>query len=121
MTLYERFEKVFNTLRNAGRIHNQKDFAELLGANPASVSRAFAEDPRYLTVKLVKRAESLLEEKSPEQTTGGADDVIFIPKETAKLYTNMSESIRLLSETIAKMQGVTFARPDLVRNEDKKG
>ena len=120
MTLYERFEKVYNTLRNAGRIHNQKDFAELLGANPASVSRAFAEDPRYLTVKLVKRAESLMEEKPAEQTTG-ADDAIFIPKETAKLYTNMSESIRLLSETIAKMQGVTFARPDLVRNEDKKG
>ena len=127
MDLLERLENVYQELRNRGKVHTRHDFAVMMDASDTTVSRAFKSDPRYLTPSIVKRAEALLSgepapspSKDPEQTAGTAD-AIFIPKETAKLYTNMSESIRILSETIAKMQGVTFARPDMVRNEDKKG
>ena len=126
MDLLERLENVYQELRNRGKVHTRHDFAVMMDASDTTVSRAFKSDPRYLTPSIVKRAEALLSgEPAPsprkELEKTEADDVIFIPKETAKLYTNMSESIRLLSETIAKMQGVTMARPDIIRNEDKKG
>lgn len=118
MELLERLTKVYEALRKQGRIHNQKDFAAMIGANPATISRAFNEDTRYLTIQLVKRAEALLDDvqetKEPEKKG------VYIPEETVTLYNNMSESIRILSETIARMQGGINTRPVYPYTTDRK-
>lgn len=50
----------YNTLRLRGICHTQKDFANLLGFNPASISKAFNGDDKYLTDNLIKRIEDAL-------------------------------------------------------------
>lgn len=56
--LQERFTNAYNALRSAGIVHTQGDFAKLIGANQATISRAFSGDPKYLTENLVSRVES---------------------------------------------------------------
>lgn len=105
--LYERLIAAYNTLRSNGRVHSQHDFAVLLDASDTTVSRAFNKDPRYLTRNIVKRAESLVEGNVSEQPTPAKHTEpkgVFIPAETMDLYNNLSESVRILSETISRMQ-----------------
>jgi len=45
----EILKKAFSYLRTLGKAHTQKDLAEAMQYNPASVSRAFSGDNRYLT------------------------------------------------------------------------
>ena len=56
MTKIEQLKEAFDWLRYAGIIKTQKDFAALLSKNEATISRAFKEDPRYLTDDLVEAA-----------------------------------------------------------------
>lgn len=58
--LAERLESAFQTLRSAGSVHTRGDFAEAIGVNRSSLSRAFSGDPRYLTESLVRKAEGVL-------------------------------------------------------------
>ena len=53
----ERLKMAFNTLRSAGQIKTQRDFAALIGYNETNVSRALKGDGRYLTGAIVERAE----------------------------------------------------------------
>lgn len=130
-TKQEYLNRIFRTASLRGMCKSQRDFASLLGVNEKAFSSALNGNERYLTdrmigrIKLFASANELDVENlrvplpEPEQTPD--TDGFFIPKETARMYTNMSESIRLLSETIAKMQGVTMAHPDIIRSDEKKG
>ena len=105
--LHDRLIAAYNTLRENGKVHSQHDFALLLDASDTTVSRAFNKDPRYLTRNIVKRAESIVEGKVPQKTERKAEPEtkgVFIPAETMDLYTNLSESVRILSETVSRMQ-----------------
>lgn len=59
--LHERLKTAYNALRGAGVVHTQGDLARLIGANQATISRAFAGDTKYLTENLVNRVETALE------------------------------------------------------------
>ena len=59
--LNERLKTAYNALRGAGVVHTQGDLARLIGANQATISRAFAGDTKYLTENLVNRVETALE------------------------------------------------------------
>ena len=121
--------RVYNLACAKGICTTRAEFARLLGFNPTTLSAAMKTRPEYLTDKMMGKVKlfatsnglEVMDPTLPQPPAEPEQTGFFIPKETARLYTNMSESIRLLSETIAKMQGVTFARPDLVRNDDKKG
>ena len=105
--LHDRLIAAYNTLRANGKVHSQHDFALLLDASDTTVSRAFNKDPRYLTRNIVKRAESIVDGKVPqkaERTPQPEAKGVFIPAETMDLYTNLSESVRILSETVSRMQ-----------------
>lgn len=57
MERIERLKTAFNTLRGAGVVKTQKEFAALLGYNESNISRAMKEDERYLTDILIEKAE----------------------------------------------------------------
>ena len=44
----------YNTLRYNGVVHTQQDFANILGINRASLSRALNGDDKYLTNSLIE-------------------------------------------------------------------
>lgn len=55
-------EKAYRLAVGAGLVTKKKEFAELLNADPATVSRALAGDNEYATPRLVFRAEKILNE-----------------------------------------------------------
>lgn len=75
-SLSGRLESAFQTLRAAGSVHTRGDFAEAIGVNRSSLSRAFSGDQRYLTESLVRKAEETVAARAaytftPVQTQGG--------------------------------------------------
>lgn len=54
--------KAFNALRISGIIRTQKDFANLVGCNEASMSRALKGDDKYLTDGLIARVQAYMNE-----------------------------------------------------------
>lgn len=63
-------KQAFNALRVKGIIKTQKDFANLLGCNEASISRALKGDEKYLTDGLLSRVHEYMNENVsaiPEQ------------------------------------------------------
>ena len=63
-------KQAFNALRVKGIIKTQKDFANLLGCNEASISRALKGDEKYLTDGLISRVQEYMNENVsaiPEQ------------------------------------------------------
>lgn len=103
----ETLEKIFALARMKGLCKTQKEFAELVSVHPSTISLAMKGDPKYLTDKLVLAVERWakiegLEDPQPEQP---AQPDILIPAATAALYNNMSETIRIQAEIIARLQG----------------
>lgn len=102
-----RFKHAYNLLRIQGKIKTQKDFADLLGYNRSTISLAMGGRPEYLTENLVQKAEfyATHEDKKgeQEQPTQQEQDIV-IPAATAKMYADMAESIRILSELVAAQQ-----------------
>jgi len=134
MTIEEKVayvNRVYGLACAKGLCNTRTEFAKILDINPTTLSGAMRSRTEYLTDRMIGRiklfasangldVENLrIPSPEPEQTPDA--DGFYIPKETARMYTNMSESIRLLSETIAKMQGITLAHPDIVRTDEKKG
>lgn len=82
MDLDARFMKAYNALRDAGLVHTQGDFAELLGANRSTISQALKGETKYLTSRLVSRAEEVVKQKlddSGRAVPDPADSILVIP------------------------------------------
>ena len=100
--------------RTCGLCRKQKEFAELLGMNSSTLSNALRGDERYLSDSFVKRVQAwekqVLEPRRKVQEEHRPD--IVIPAATADLYNNMSETIRIQAELIARLQsGIVGAAP----------
>ena len=97
--------KVYNLARMRGLCHTQTEFAELLGMNKSTISNAM-KGGKYLTTNLTRRVElfarsqGLIGEEKPKPQ----EPDIIIPAATAQLYNNMSETIRIQAELIARLQ-----------------
>lgn len=102
-TLITQLNRHFNALRTAGVVKTQKDFATLIGYSESTMSSALAGNPRALTEKMVARAEFAVREYLHPDPAPAAPDII-IPAATAKMYADMAESIRILSELVAAQQ-----------------
>lgn len=102
--------RIFLRARLMGKCKTQKEFCELLGLNQSTVSKALQGDERYLTDNLLRRLqlweEQVLgkEETQPKEQAQPTRPDIVIPAETADLYNNMSETIRIQAEVIARLQ-----------------
>jgi len=102
-----RFKHAYNLLRIQGKIKTQKDFADLLGYNRSTISLAMGGRPEYLTENLVQKAEFYAAQEDAETKQShpaAAEQDIVIPAATAKMYADMAESIRILSELVAAQQ-----------------
>lgn len=102
--------KIVNLAKANGLCRTQKEFAALLGIDHTGLSMAMNGKERALTDSLIGkvRAFSLehgLEDDHPAQKQGGG---FWIPEETATMYNNMSETIRLQAEMIARLQGIVL-------------
>lgn len=63
-------KQAFNALRVKGIIKTQKDFANLLGCNEASISRALKGDDKYLTDGLISKVQAYMNDNisaTPEE------------------------------------------------------
>ena len=103
-TLHARLEAAYNALRSQGRVHTQKDFAALLGYTRTTISLALSGNPRYLTENMVAKAERAVAQQTGTHPAAAEQDIV-IPAATAKMYADMAESIRILSELVAAQQG----------------
>lgn len=50
----------YNSLRGKGLVHTQKDFANLIGVNPVTLSKALNGDEKYLTANLIAKIDNAL-------------------------------------------------------------
>lgn len=91
------------------------EFAEQLEMNRSGVSSALNGNEKYLTKSFIKKVRAYAKEHGLEEEDGVSQNTtpkdnaqekppIVIPAETMAFYTNLTESIRLLSETICRMQ-----------------
>lgn len=82
MDNYTLFTNAYEALRDAGIVHNQNDFAVLLGANKSTVSSALNGKEQYLTDRLIERAQKVMREKLDESGKAiqpPADSLLVIP------------------------------------------
>lgn len=82
MDNYTLFTNAYEALRDAGIVHNQNDFAVLLGANKSTVSSALNGKEQYLTDRLIERAQKVMREKLDESGRAiqpPADSLLVIP------------------------------------------
>ena len=101
--------------RLLGLCKSQKEFADLLGMNPSTVSNALKGDEKYLTDSLYRRARSweiqVLQPKregagqqpKPKAQADSRPDIV-IPAATMELYTSMAKSIDRLTALVERMQ-----------------
>lgn len=79
MELIDRLQAAYGALLAAGVIRNRGTFAQFVGLNPATVSRAFSEDPKYLTEALVQRAEAAASGRDAQLLAAGGDTLPVLP------------------------------------------
>ena len=79
MELIDRLQTAYGALLAAGVIRNRGTFAQFVGGNPATVSRAFSEDPKYLTEALVQRAEAAAAGRDAQIMAAGGDTLPVLP------------------------------------------
>jgi hypothetical protein len=85
-------------------VHTQKDFAALLGYTRTTISLALSGNRSYLTENLVLKAEGMAAQGQTKESPAPTEQDIVIPAATAKMYADMAESIRILSELVAAQQ-----------------
>lgn len=105
--------RIFREAMVRGLCSKQKEFAALLGMDPSTVSNALKGNEKYLTDSIVRRVraweEQVLGKKTEDKPEAPAQPDIVIPAATATLYNNMSETIRIQAEIIARLQGSATA------------
>lgn len=101
--------RIFNLASARGLCRTRGEFAALVGINPSVLSSAINGSERNLTDSLLRKVQALSrryqldgEEADPQfpPTSGG----VWLPAETAQLYNNMSETIRIQAEMLAIYQ-----------------
>lgn len=102
--------RVFNEARALNLCRTQKEFAELISMDKSTLSGALRGYERYLTDNFLRRLQTwekqVLEPKrGPKPAEPAPQPDILIPAATAALYNNMSETIRIQAEIIARLQG----------------
>ena len=102
----ERLEAALNRIRIEKRVRTQGELAAILGVSQSTLSAALNNGTRYLTESLVHRAEMLAGPPAPPVQIPAEQPPqdIVIPAATAKMYADMAESIRILSELVAAQQ-----------------
>lgn len=103
--------RVLNEARLRGLCKSQKEFAELLGMNPSTISNALKGDERYLTKTLLRRIELWESQvlngpmgQQPVQAAEPQKQDIIIPAATMELYTSMAKSIDRLTALVERLQ-----------------
>ena len=109
---------VYHLSRMQGIVKNQKDFAEKISVSPATLSLALNGDTRYLTSSLEIKVRYFVneaglgdlvdrEEKTQQDAELRASQApgIFIPEETRAMFENMTETIRIQAQMLARLQG----------------
>lgn len=108
-TKKEYLERIFYNARRHGFCKTQKEFAELLGMNPSTISNAMKGEERYLTDSIVRRVKAWeLQVLQPqmegtEQSREQQRPDIVIPAATMDLYTSMAKSIDRLSALVERL------------------
>jgi hypothetical protein len=111
-TKKEYLNRIFNLARMRGLCRTQGDFARLLGMNQGTISKALKGEEGFCTDSICRRVKIWAAGQGLEQMAESVASPkpqrpdIVIPAETADLYNNMSETIRIQAELIARLQGV---------------
>ena len=102
----ETLERIFALARINGLCKTQKEFAGLIGVHPSTISLARKGDEKYLTERLLRQVVqwAKLAGIDGEKSEPQPQPDIIIPAATAELYCNMSETIRIQAEMLARMQ-----------------
>lgn len=122
-------QNVFKTGLGLGLFRTVKQWAELLGVDKSGLSSAMNGSDRNLTDNLVRKIEIWANENigkyvvkpdGSEAFVMNLDDLkpdkekehnargIYLPEETRAMYENMTETIRIQAEIIARMQAGTL-------------
>ena len=127
MTIEEKKEyinRIFNLACAKGVCRTRQDFAALLEIHYTTISSAMSGNGRFLTDSLIYKVQKLSrryqldgEEADPQfpPTSGG----VWLPAETAQLYNNMSETIRIQAEMLAIYQRTIPAQKNFRLDEMK--
>ena len=105
----ETLERIFAQARLSGKCKTQKEFAELIGVHPSTMSLAMKGEPKYLTPKLLRmvtqwaRLEGIDGEPAPAPKQEARPDIV-IPAATIDLYTSMAKSIDRLTLLVERLQ-----------------
>jgi hypothetical protein len=107
-------KKVFGLGVASGVIRTLKDLAEQLEVDASGLSSAMNGRERNLTDRLIRKVQKWAMANGLEDENGEmkpvqvkpAEPDIVIPAATAAMYTNMTETIRIQAEIIARLQAV---------------
>lgn len=108
-------KKIYGLGIAAGLIRKLADFADALEIDRSGLSSAMNGKERNLTDRLVRKAQKWAMANGLEDENGEIQPVqvkpaepdIVIPAATAAMYTNMTETIRIQAEIIARLQSVS--------------
>ena len=73
----DKLNSLFTQLYSSGKVHTKKQFAELLGMSYSNIVMAMNGDERYLTDKLIKRVEQILEKPNIEVHASGNSNTVI--------------------------------------------
>lgn len=104
-------QKIYNLARVRGYCTRQKEFAQVLEVNETTLSQAMNGKGKYLTRNLMNRVKAWalqvgLVDANDEpigQGGGGQQGGVYIPAETAEMYTSMAKSIERLSAIVDRL------------------
>ena len=89
----DKLNSLFTKLYSSGKVHTKKQFAELLGMSYSNIVMAMNGDERYLTDKLIKRVEQILEKPNIEVHASGNSNIVI---GSGKISTNDDVQLAVL-------------------------
>ena len=89
----DKLNSLFTQLYSSGKVHTKKQFAELLGMSYSNIVMAMNGDERYLTDKLIKRVEQILEKPNIEVHASGNSNTVIV---SGKISTNDDVQLAVL-------------------------
>lgn len=105
MDKLQHLKDMYERLLLQGKVRSKKDLARQLGVNYPGLVSAFGGDPKSLTPSLLAKVAAFAGGEETTQTVPVPEPDIVIPAATAKMYADMAESIRILSELVAQREG----------------
>ena len=89
----DKLNSLFTQLYSSGKVHTKKQFAELLGMSYSNIVMAMNGDERYLTDKLIRRVEQILEKPNIEVHASGNSNTVI---GSGKISTNDDVQLAVL-------------------------